>query len=103
MKPMNNKHEAPLPTARHIRRACTRELYRTAKRLPKHIPAEAMQKAEEAYRKKVMLDLLYIVQNGSNKSLLADWFEEHVADEVAALWELEPKQVAAAFRAAFGG
>lgn len=103
MKPNTGKHETPLPNARGIRRACSRELYRTAKRLDRYIPAERMKEAEELYMKRVMLDLPYIVQNGSNKRLLCDWFEEHAAAEIAELWEQDAKQVAQAFRAAFGG
>ncbi|WP_058303183.1 hypothetical protein [Gorillibacterium timonense] len=103
MKSNTSKHDAQIPKARHIRRACSRELYRTAKRLSKHISAERMEQAEELYVKRVMLDLPYIAQNGSNKRLLSDWFEEHAAEEIAALWELPPKQVADAFRSAFGG
>lgn len=103
MKPNTGRHEAPLPTARHIRRSCTRELYRTAKRLKKPIAPELMKRAEELYLKKVMLDLPYIAQNGSNKRVLSDWFEEHAAEEIAVLWGLEPEQVATAFRSAFGG
>jgi len=103
MKPNTGRHEEALPSARGIRRACSRELYRTSKRLNKFIPTELMKQAEELYLKKVMLDLPYIAQNGSNKRLLADWFEEHAAEEIAALWGLEMKQVAHAFRSAFGG
>ena len=103
MKVDQGKHDKPLPSVRQVRRACGRELYRTAKRLGKWITPERMEQAETFYFKKVVLHLPYIVKNSGNKKLLADWFEEHAATEVAAMWEVEPKAAAIAFRQALGG
>lgn len=102
---MNNKgrHEKPLPNARHIRRSCGKELYRTVKRLKKYIPPELQKQAEELYVKKVMQNLLWIAENGSNRKLLADWFEEHVASDIAVIWEVDKDVLARAFRESFGG
>ncbi len=59
---MNNqeKHKAPFPTARGIRRACGRELYRTIKKLKQYIPPQQVAKAEEIYFKKVALNLVWV-------------------------------------------
>ncbi|WP_438444833.1 dehydrogenase [Gorillibacterium sp. sgz5001074] len=102
---MNNqgKHEKPLPNARQIRRSCGKELYRTVKRLKRYIPPEQIQQAEELYVKKVMLNLLWIADNGSNRKVLADWFEEHVAPEIAPVWGVETEVLSRAFRESFGG
>lgn len=104
--PMNTnqaKHEKPLPNARAIRRSCSKELYRTIKKLKAYIPASRVKEAEELYIKKVMLNLPWIAENGSNRRVLADWFGENVAPDIAALWELEPQAVSRAFRDSFGG
>ncbi|MBC8080465.1 MAG: dehydrogenase [Gorillibacterium sp.] len=103
MKVDNGKHDNPLPSVRQVRRACGRELYRTAKRLGKRITPEKMEQAVTCYFKKVVLHLPYIVKNAGNKKLLADWFDEQMAIEVAEMWEVEPKAVAVAFRQALGG
>lgn len=97
------KHKKPLPTARQIRRSCNKELYRTIKRLKIWIPPEQLEAAEEYYFHKVVRNLLWIVENGSNRKLLADWWEENVCPEIARMWNVEPKELAAAFRDAFGG
>lgn len=99
----NEKHKQQLPTARGIRRACGKELYRTAKRLKTWISPEQMRQAEELYVKKVMLNLPFIVEHGSNRKLLADWFGEHVGPEIAPLWNVELAALNHAFREAFGG
>lgn len=103
MKAEKGKHDHALPTARQVRRACGRELYRTAKRLHSHIAPEPMEQAVGFYYKQVMLHLPYIVQNSGNKKKLADWFSEHAATEVAGLWNQEPQAVSDAFREALGG
>jgi len=103
MKPAKEKHQGGLPTARKIRRACNLELYRTAKRLKLWIPPEQMEAAEKLYYKKVATNLIWIHEHHSNRKLLADWFEENVAPDIAELWQIESRQLSEAFRDAFGG
>jgi hypothetical protein len=100
---MNEKHKQQFPSARAIRRACNKELYRTAKRLKSWISPSQMEQAEELYVKQVMLNLPFIVDNGSNRKALADWWEEHVSPDIASLWNVEPAALNHAFRDAFGG
>ncbi|CAM3968212.1 dehydrogenase [Cohnella lubricantis] len=97
------KHEAQLPNLRSIRRACGLELYRTAKRLKQYIPAELVQQAEEIYVKRVVGNLLWIHENRSNRKKLADWWEDELSEEIAALWNVDRESLADAFRKAFGG
>lgn len=97
------KHSQPLPTARGIRRACSKELYRARKKLGGYIAADLVAKADELYYKKVLLNLPYIVENRSNRKLLADWFDANVCGDIAELWNVEPQALAKAFRDAFGG
>ncbi|MEW9701214.1 dehydrogenase [Paenibacillus sp. SI8] len=99
----NEKHKQQFPSARGIRRACSKELYRTVKRLKVWISPEQMAEAEELYVKKVMLNLPFIVENGSNRKVLADWFDEHVGPDIAPLWNVELEVLGHAFRNAFGG
>ena len=99
----SEKHNQNLPTLRKIRRACNNELYRTVKRLKVWIPPAQLAEAEELYLKKVVLNLQFIAENGSNRKLLADWWEENVCPEIASLWNVEPSALARAFRDAFGG
>ncbi|CAG7646215.1 dehydrogenase [Paenibacillus allorhizosphaerae] len=104
MNPGNQmKHSQPLPTARGIRRACGKELYRARKKLGGYIAADLVAQADDLYYKKVLLNLPYIVENRSNRKLLADWFDDNVCGEIAELWSVEPKALAKAFRDSFGG
>ncbi|WP_426451439.1 dehydrogenase [Paenibacillus sp. S-38] len=104
MNPGNKmKHSQPLPSARQIRRTCSRELYRARKKLGGWIPPEQVSQADELYYKKVLLNLPYIAENGSNRKLLADWFDENVCGEIAALWNVESEALGRAFRESFGG
>lgn len=102
-KPGIAKHKRALPNIRQVRRSCNRELYRAIKRLPVHIPADRIAEAETLYFRKVALNLPWIVENGSNRKLLADWWEREVCGEIAELWQIEPPVLAKAFRDAFGG
>ncbi|MCZ8515528.1 dehydrogenase [Paenibacillus filicis] len=97
------KHSHPLPSARGIRRTCSKELYRARKKINQWISPELVDKADELYYKKVLLNLPYIVENASNRRLLADWFEENVCPEIAALWNVSPQVLGKAFRESFGG
>lgn len=97
------KHEQDLPSPRKIRRSCQRELYRTVKRLAVFIPPDKMAAAEQLYYRKVIEKLLWIAENGSNRRLLADWWAEHVAPEIAKLWQVEEDKLIHAFRNGFGG
>ncbi|UVI31657.1 dehydrogenase [Paenibacillus spongiae] len=99
----NNKHTEQYPSARKIRRACDNELYRTMKRLGIWIPSDKIQEAEKLYYRKVILNSIWIYENRSNRRLLADWWDENVNDEIAALWNVEPGKLRTAFRDAFGG
>ena len=97
------KHETPAPSARKVRRTCSNELYRAAKRLNKWIPPERMAEAERLYFRKVMLNLPFIAENSSNRKKLCDWWDEHAAPEIAQLWGVDVKDLSRAFRDAFGG
>ncbi|MFC0212330.1 dehydrogenase [Paenibacillus chartarius] len=97
------KHKPPSLSVRGIRRSCNRELYRAAKRLKTYIPPEKMAEAEKLYLDKVLGSLPYIMENGNNHKLLADWWDDNVNADVAALWDVEPARLARAFRDAFGG
>jgi ketol-acid reductoisomerase len=97
----SEKHSKPLPSLRHIRRSCRRELYRTAKKLKTFINDEQMKAAEKIYIQKVVFNLPWIAENGSNRKKLADWWEEQVSAEIAALWNVEPNGLAKAFRDSF--
>lgn len=103
MKPAKEKHRQGYPTARKIRRACSAELYRTAKRLKQWIPPDKMEAAEQLYFRKVAENLIWIHENSSNRKKLADWFENNVSADIGAIWDVEPSRVSAAFRDAFGG
>ncbi len=104
MNPANKvKHDQSYPTARKIRRACSREMYRARKKIDKWISPELVDKADEIYYKKVLLNLIWISENSSNRKLLSDWWDENVCPEIAELWEIEPALLARAFRESFGG
>ncbi|MBP1990899.1 dehydrogenase [Paenibacillus eucommiae] len=99
----NEKHKPHYPSARGIRRACGKELYRAAKRLKTHITPEQMKQAETLYAKEVLLNLAFIVETGSNRKVLADWWEEHISAQIAAIWNVEIPALNRAFRESFGG
>lgn len=97
------KHEPALPSARNIRRACSRELYRTIKKMKVWVSPDLIGQAEDLYFKKVVHKLLWIHENRSNRRLLADWFEEQVAPDIADLWKVDLQELRSAFRSSFGG
>lgn len=97
------RHQDNLPSPRKIRRGCNKELYRTIKRLGVYVPEERLEEGEALYYKKVIGNLFWIVENRSNRKLLADWWDGEVCDELASLWEVDPANLSKAFRAAFGG
>ncbi|MGE7055674.1 hypothetical protein ACQKI4_24200, partial [Paenibacillus glucanolyticus] len=66
------------PSPRGIRRACSKELYRTTKRLKLYIPPESLKQGEELYYRKVIGNLIWIHDNHSNKKLLCEWWEKEV-------------------------
>ncbi|MCU6796246.1 dehydrogenase [Paenibacillus sp. WQ 127069] len=105
VKPLNNnvKHDQDYPTARKIRRSCSREMFRTRKKLGQYITPELVKQADELYFKKVILNLPWIVANGSNRRVLSDWWEEQVAPEIAELWKVDLVVLSKAFRDSFGG
>jgi toxin CptA len=103
LKANTPKHNAGYPTARKFRRACSKELYRTVKRMKLWISKEKMEQAEEIYFKKVILKLTWIVENQSNRKIQCDWWDENVSAEIAELWEVDRTQLCAAFREAYGG
>jgi hypothetical protein len=103
---MYNNQERPkleLPNARKIRRACKRELFRTIKRLKLRVSPEQIAAAEKLYYQKVIANLIWVAENGSNRKKLADWWDEAVAPEIALLWNVEQSKLSAAFRNSFGG
>jgi hypothetical protein len=97
----SEKHTKSLPSLRQIRRSCHRELYRTVKRLKTYITDDQMEAAEQIYIKKVVFNLPWISENGSNRKRLADWWEEQVCADIAALWNVESTALARAFRDSF--
>jgi toxin CptA len=97
----NEKHNKPLPSLRHIRRSCQRELYRTVKKLNTYINDDQLKAAEQIYLRKVVLHLPWISANGSHRKRLADWWEEQVCAEVASIWNIEAPILARAFRDSF--
>ena len=99
----HGKHQQPLPKLRTIRRSCSKELYRTLKRLNRYVEPDKVKAAEQLYYQKVGANLLFIVENGSNRKKLADWWEDNVCPEIAELWDVPPKTLARAFRTAFTG
>ncbi|MGF9712111.1 dehydrogenase [Paenibacillus sp. JMULE4] len=104
MNPDNKlKHNQPLPSARQIRRTCSRELYRARKRMGGYFAPELIKQADELYYKKVMLNLPFIAEHGSNRKVLADWFDDNVCGEIAVIWNVEPDVLGRAFRESFGG
>ncbi|WP_404520811.1 MULTISPECIES: dehydrogenase [unclassified Paenibacillus] len=101
--PKHNNPQSRLPTARGIRRACSKELYRTCKRLPLHIAPELVKQGEELYCRKIAGHLIWIAENHSNRRLLCDWWDEDVSEELAALWKVDRAVLCTAFRSAYGG
>lgn len=101
--PKHAKGQSGLPTARGIRRACSKELYRARKRLKLYIAPELVHKGEELYCQKVGANLLWISENHSNRKALCDWWDTEVSQELAELWEVDKTQLCAAFRQSFGG
>lgn len=103
MKPHVQKHAAAYPSARKIRRSCSNELYRTAKRLKLWIPKDKMEQAEAIYFKKVAANLTWIYEHKNNRKVQADWWEDNVSADIAQLWDVDRIILCEAFRDAYGG
>jgi len=103
----NGTHEkhakSNLPTARQIRRTCSIELYRVMKRLKIWLPKDKIEQAEKLYFKKVAFNIVWIVENQSNRKAQAAWWEEHVSSELAELWGISQEQLCKAFRESYLG
>ncbi|MFF2158721.1 dehydrogenase [Paenibacillus chitinolyticus] len=99
----NEKHKPQIPNARGIRRSCSRELYRTVKRLKVYISPKKIEEAEKLYTRKVAQNIAFIVEHSDNRKVQADWWEEHVAPEIADLWGVNADTLSKAFRSAYGG
>jgi hypothetical protein len=100
---MNQKHTAQLPSPRGIRRACSRELYRTVKRLNVYISPDNVEKAEKLYFQKVIGNLMWIYEHRSNKKKQAEWWAEAVAPEIASLWGVDEAALIHAFKDGYAG
>lgn len=103
MPPIPQNKKTPLPSARGIRRMCSKELYRAIKRLKVHVPDDLLKQGEDMYYRKVIGKLLWITENRSNRKLLCDWWDEAVCPELAELWQMDTAKLSTAFRDAFGG
>jgi hypothetical protein len=99
----DQKHTAQLPSPRSIRRACSRELYRTIKRLNVYVAPPQIEEAEKLYFQKVIGNLMWIFEHRSNKRKQADWWAEAVAPDIAKLWGVEEEALIRAFRDGYGG
>ncbi|MOA12838.1 hypothetical protein D3C78_1328620 [compost metagenome] len=62
-----------------------------------------MEQAEALYSKKVILNLVWIVEHESNRKVQADWWEENVSADIAELWGVDRTALCTAFREAYGG
>ncbi|MDO7907822.1 dehydrogenase [Paenibacillus sp. JX-17] len=101
--PKHSNPQRQLPSARGIRRACSKELYRTRKKLKTYISPDLVEQGDHLYVRKVAENLLWIHEHHSNRKLLCDWWDENVCSELAALWKVDEAELAAAFRSSFGG
>lgn len=100
--PKQQSKSQDLPSARKIRRSCQNELYRTIKRLNMYIPPDKVKEAEHLYTQKVLVNLIFIVEHGSNRKKLADWWDQEVCRDIAACWNVNEAVLSKAFRDAFG-
>jgi hypothetical protein len=92
------RHTAQLPSIRNIRRACSRELYRTAKRLNVYLTPQQMEQAEEHYFTKVIGNLMWIYENRSNRNKQAEWWAIAVAPGIAQIWKVDQNELIRAFK-----
>lgn len=97
------KHTAQLPSPRGIRRACSRELYRTVKRLNVYVSPPDIEAAEKLYFQKVIGNLMWIFEHRSNKKKQAEWWAEAVAPDIAKLWNVDEAALVRAFKDGYGG
>lgn len=99
----NMKHTAQLPSPRSIRRACSRELYRTLKRLDVFVPQDRIEAAEKLYFQKVVGNLLWIFEHRSDRKRQAEWWAEAVAPDIAELWGVNTDLLVKAFKESYVG
>lgn len=100
-RPNGKKQEAT--SVREIRRSCQRELYRAQKKLKVYLTDEQIKKANQLYLAKVLINLPFIQKNRDNRKLQAEWWEENVCSEIAAIWNVDSSALAQAFYQTFAG
>lgn len=101
--PFSKGPKQQLPSARKIRRACNKELYRTVKRLKVYIAPDLLEQGETLYFKKVIGHFIWITEHQNNRKAQCDWWDKEVLPELAALWEIPEPKLSAAFRESYGG
>lgn len=99
-----SKGPAPkLPSARKIRRACSKELYRTVKRMKLYIAPDLVSQGEDLYYRKVIANLLWVTEHQDNRKAQCDWWDTEVLPELSELWNVPAAKLSSAFRDAYGG
>ncbi|MCM3786365.1 hypothetical protein M3231_25795 [Neobacillus mesonae] len=101
--PFSKGPTTKLPSARTIRRACSKELYRTVKRLKLYIAPELMKQGEDMYFRKVIANLVWVTEHQDNRKAQCDWWDQEVLPELSVLWNVPEAKLSAAFRDAYGG
>jgi len=91
------------PTARKIRRDCSKELYRALKRMNVYVNQDKIKEAELYYAQMVATHYLLLADLKKQRKKQVEWWEEHCSGKLADILELNHDQFVQAFRRTYLG
>lgn len=89
------------PTARKIRRDCSKELYRALKRMNVHVEESKLIEAEKYYTKMVITNHPTMRELHNNRNGQVQWWNEHCSEQLALILEVEHSAFVEAFTKAY--
>src|SRR5690606_41032830 len=89
-----------IPTARKIRRDCSKELYRAIKRMDIYVSQDKIEQAERYYAQMVATHYLHLRELNQRKKQV-EWWEEHCSTKLAELLEVDQQLFIQAFKRAY--
>ena len=91
------------PTARKIRRDCSKELYRALKRMDVYVKESKLKEAELYYAKMVATHYLHLADLNKQRKKQVEWWKEHCSEQIATILDVNHEQFVQAFTQAYLG
>lgn len=89
------------PTARKIRRDCSKEIYRALKRMNVHVEQSKLTEAEQYYTKMVITHFQVIRELSKNRKNQVQWWDEHCSEQLSVILGVDRTAFVEAFTKAY--